>query len=121
MQPDTAAYNAALDAFREDSADAAQVRDDAREDVQAAERVRDQLFPTFGRTAATAAPPPQAPQPQQALGSTIGGRPTLSLSREERVQYAEREYDALVAAGIARSVAGRSVAAKYGIQIIDQP
>ena len=61
LQPDTAAFNAALDSWRADSTDAAQTRDDARSDLEAAQKVRNELFPVFGQRTAAAQP---APQPQ---------------------------------------------------------
>jgi hypothetical protein len=121
FQPDTAAFTSALDAWRADSTDAAAVRDDAREEVAEAEKVRNQLFPTFGRTAAAAADQGTPAAPPPPLGSSINGVPTLSLPRDQRVANAEREYDALIGAGIDPSVAARSIAAKWGIRVIDQP
>jgi hypothetical protein len=113
--PDTVAFRAALDAWRADSTDAAHTRDEARDDLTAAERTMGQLFPGLGRFQQQ---PAQAQaKPEQPLGTTVNGKPTLSYSRDERIAFAEREYDALVAAGISRPVAARSVAAKWGNHI----
>jgi hypothetical protein len=119
--PDTSAFNAAMDSWRADSTDAADTRNDAREELTTAEKVRDSLFPGLAaaRGAPAAAAAPAAPQESPPLGSAVNGKSTLSFSRNERIAFAEQEFDALIAAGISKAVAARSIAAKWGIQILD--